>query len=192
MRMLVARIGKPHGLRGEATVQVHTDVPDERFVVGAVFETEPASAGPLTLRSVRVHKGITLLGFEEIPDRTAIEAIRNTRLFVDVADELDEDDDDEGFYEDELVGLPVVTVAGEQVGTVAALDVRPVQDLLVVTLTSGDEALVPFVEEIVPEVDRDAGRVIIDPPPGLLELSSGGGDAAGGGAVDGAATDGRE
>lgn len=185
MRMLVARIGKPHGLRGEATVQVHTDAPEQRFVVGATFETEPASAGPLTLRSVREHNGITLLGFDELPDRTAVEGARNVRLFVDVSDDTDlagsegsdgsdgseEFGDDEGYYEDELLDLAVVTADGRHVGTVAALHTRPAQDLLAVALTNGQEALIPFVEEIVPEVDLEAGRVVIDPPPGLLELS---------------------
>ena len=73
--VLVARIGKPHGLRGEVTVQVHTDLPQERFVVGAVFATEP-DRGSLTVRSARVHNGIQLLAFDEAADRTAAEALR--------------------------------------------------------------------------------------------------------------------
>lgn len=176
MQVLVARIGRPHGLKGEVTVQVHTDSPDERFVAGAEFATDPASAGPLTVRSMRVHQGITLLAFEEAADRTAAEALRGTQLFVDVLDDAaavdaSADDADEGWYEDELVGLAVVTVAGETVGEVAGLLNRPAQDLLVVRLTSGQEALVPFVEAIVPEVDPEAGRVLIDPPAGLLDLA---------------------
>lgn len=198
MQVLVARIGRPHGLKGEVTVQVHTDRPDQRFTVGAGFVTEPASAGPLTLRSVRVHRGIWLLGFDEAPDRTAAEALRGTRLFVarddtgpsgpddrdadevdgeDVDGQYDDgeyediDDVEDGWYEDELLGLEVVTTSGEKVGEVAGLMNRPVQDLLVVRLTSGEEALVPFVEAIVPEVDPEQGRVVIDPPPGLLDLA---------------------
>ncbi|MDO5696729.1 MAG: ribosome maturation factor RimM [Dermatophilus congolensis] len=178
MQVLVARIGRPHGLKGEVTVQVHTDSPDERFVVGERFACEPTSAGPLTLRSMRVHKGITLLGFEEAGDRTAAEALRGTKLFVDVLDEgeastNDSDESEEGWYEDELLGLTVVTVSGETVGEVAGLLSRPAQDLLVVRLASGQEALVPFVEAIVPEVDPEAGRVLIDPPAGLLDLAGG-------------------
>ena len=77
---VAARIGKPHGLRGEVTVQVHTDDPQGRFVPGATFATEPPDRGPLSLRGVRVHQGIYLLGFEDHLDRTAAEALRGTRL----------------------------------------------------------------------------------------------------------------
>ncbi|NHN54392.1 ribosome maturation factor RimM [Calidifontibacter sp. DB0510] len=163
--VLVARIGKPHGLRGEVTVQVHTDSPDERFVVGAVFATEPAERGPLRLRTARVHNGIQLLGFEEALDRTAAEALRGTRLFA-AADE----EEDDGFYEDDLVGLQVVDASGTPLGTVVALHSRPAQDLLEIEREDGGSAYLPFVEEIVPEVDLESGRVIATPPPGLLEL----------------------
>ena len=71
---VVARVGKPHGLRGEVTVQAHTDDPQGRFVPGAVFATEPPGRGPLTLRTVRVHQGTYLLAFEGHPDRTAAES----------------------------------------------------------------------------------------------------------------------
>lgn len=167
--VVVARIGKPHGLRGEVTVQVHTDSPQERFAVGNVLRTDPTSAGPLTIRSARMHRQIQLLAFEGADDRNAAEALRGTRL---LADPDDEDDSDEGFYEDELVGLEVVDPTGAVLGRVSALHSRPVQDLLEVELTGGRTAYVPFVAEIVPEVDLDAGRVHVDPPAGLLELGA--------------------
>jgi 16S rRNA processing protein RimM len=162
--VLVARIGKPHGLRGEVTVQVHTDLPQERFVVGAVFATDP-DRGELTVRAARVHNGIQLLAFEEAADRTAAEALRGTRLLAGA-----DDDEDDAFYEDDLVGLEVVDTAGARLGKVAALHARPAQDLLEIETTDGRTAYLPFVEEIVPEVDLEAGRVVADPPPGLLEL----------------------
>lgn len=171
-QLLVARIGKPHGLRGEVTVQVHTDDPERRFVDGAVLDTEaaPGTGVPrrLTIASTRVHRGIWLLGFAEVPDRTGAESLRGTRLYVDPDDSPDEDED-EGWYEDDLVGLSVVLSDGTVVGEVAALETRPAQDLLVVRLAGGGEALVPFVEAVVPEVDTEAGRVVIDPPAGLLD-----------------------
>ena len=176
-QLLVARIGKPHGLHGEVTVQLHTDEPERRFVDGAAFDTEaaPGTGVPrrLTIASTRVHRGIWLLGFAEVPDRTGAESLRGTRLFVDPDDVDDpEDDDEEGWYEDDLVGLAVVLPDGTVVGEVAGLETRPVQDLLVVRLADGGEALVPFVEDVVPEVDPQAGRVVIDPPAGLLELNA--------------------
>jgi 16S rRNA processing protein RimM len=167
MQVVVARIGKAHGLRGEVTVQVLTGAPDERFVAGARFVTEPAAAGPLVLRSARDHNGILLLGFEHTEDRTGAEALRGIKLLADV---IEDDDDEDAWYERDLVGLKAVTVGGVEVGEVTALEPRPAQDLLVLRLTNGREARVPFVSAIVPEVDVAGGRVVLDPPAGLLDL----------------------
>jgi 16S rRNA processing protein RimM len=167
MQVVVARIGKAHGLRGEVTVQVLTGAPDERFVPGATFATEPATAGPLVLRSARDHNGILLLGFENTGDRRGAEALRGIKLLADV---LEDAGDGETWYERDLVGLKAVTVGGVDVGEVTALESRPAQDLLVLRLPDGREALVPFVTAIVPQVDIEGGRVVLDPPPGLLDL----------------------
>lgn len=165
--VVVARIGKAHGLKGEVTVQVHTDVPEERFVPGAQFATDPASRGPLTLRTARVHNGIQLLAFDEAADRTAAEGLRGIKLLA-APDEVSEDD---AWYEEDLLGFDVVLVDGTKVGVVKGLESREVQDLLVVDGVQGYDILVPFVEEIVPEVDEEERRVILTPPPGLLELA---------------------
>jgi len=168
VQVVVARIGKAHGLRGEVTVQVLTGAPDERFVPGATFVTEPVAAGPLVLRSARDHNGILLLGFEHTDDRTGAEALRGIKL---LADALEDDGDEDAWYERDLVGLKAVTVGGEEVGEVTALESRPAQDLLVLRLTDGRQARVPFVTAIVPEVDIAGGRVVLDPPAGLLDLN---------------------
>jgi 16S rRNA processing protein RimM len=167
MQVVVARIGKAHGLRGEVTVQVLTGAPDERFVVGATFATEPAASGPLVLRSARENNGVLLLGFEHTDDRSGAEALRGIKLLSDV---LADDGEEDAWYERDLVGLKAVTVGGVEVGEVTALQARPSQDLLVLRLTDGRRALVPFVTAIVPEVDIAGGRLVLDPPPGLLEL----------------------
>ena len=167
MQVVVARIGKAHGLRGEVTVQVLTGGADKRFVPGATFVTEPAAAGPLVLRSARDHNGVLLLGFEQTDDRSGAEALRGIKL---VGDAFEDDDDEDTWYERDLVGLKAVTVGGDEVGEVTALQSRPTQDLLVLRLTNGREALVPFVAAIVPEVDIEGGRVVLDPPAGLLDL----------------------
>ncbi len=168
MSVLVARIGKPHGLHGEVTVQLHTDDPEGRFATGSVLATEAARGSgvprALTVRGARVHNGIWLLAFAEIPDRTGAESLRGTRLHAEEADEPD------GFYEDDLVGLRVLDPAGAPLGEVVGLDVGAAQDRLVVRLADGAEALVPFVEAIVPTVDVDGGVVVVDAPPGLLDL----------------------
>lgn len=167
MQVVVARVGKAHGLRGEVTVQVLTMDPDERFVPGATFMTEPPAAGPLVLRSARDNNGILLLGFEGTVDRTGAESLRGIKLLADV---LADTGEEEAWFERDLVGLRAVTVDGVEVGEVMALDSRPAQDLLVVRLNDGREALVPFVTAIVPEVDIEGGRLVLDPPPGLLDL----------------------
>lgn len=181
---LVARIGRPHGLRGEVTVQVHTDDPRARFVPGVTLRTE-ASAGSgvpkeLTLATARLHREIWLLGFAEVPDRTGAEGLRGTRLLLDEPDlPPDGEDsggtpsagDDEGYYEEELVGLRVESTEGHPLGTVSGLLVGSAQDLLEIDLPDGRTALVPFVEQIVPVVDLEGGRLVLDPPAGLLDLA---------------------
>jgi 16S rRNA processing protein RimM len=169
MQLQVARIGKPHGIRGEVTVQVLTDAPGDRFVPGTEFVVEPASAGPLTVNSARWNKDILLLGFEEIGTRNEAETLRGAKLFIET-EELDEDDD-EGWYEHELVGLEA-RIGSSVVGKVTALNTMPVQDLLMVTTPEGKEILVPFVEQIVPEVNVEEGFILLTPPDGLFELNA--------------------
>ena len=170
MQLQVARIGKPHGIRGEVTVQVLTDAPGDRFVPGTQFIVEPASSGPLTVISARWNKDILLLAFEEIETRNEAEGLRGAKLFIETED-IGADDDDEGWYEHELVGLDV-HVGGKVVGKVSALHTLPVQDLLVVTTAEGAEVLIPFVEQIVPEVNVGDKYVLVTPPPGLFEVNT--------------------
>ncbi len=176
--MLVARVGKPHGLRGEVTVQLHTDDPDRRLAVNATLMCEPLDRGPLTIATVRVHQGRHLLGFALVSDREGAEALRNTRLFVSALDpdgmrsrndDMPGQDADE-YYEDELVGMSVVLTTGETIGTVSALHTRAAQDLLEIMQSSGATALVPFVAALVPRVDSERREVVIDPPAGLLDM----------------------
>ena len=169
MQLVVGRIRRPHGIRGDVSVEVRTDDPGGRFVVGTALDTDPAGRGPLTLTSRRWHAGNLILAFAEIGDRDAAEDLRGTWLVVDSGEVGPTDDPDE-FHDHELIGLAVITTSGESVGRVT--DVRHFgQDLLVIQPPGPghDEVLVPFVAAIVPEVDVAAGRLVIDPPPGLLE-----------------------
>lgn len=168
MRLQVARIGKPHGIRGEVTVQLMTDDPDARFEPGTVFDVESSPAKHLTVEGARWNKEILLVAFEEIPDRNTAETMRGSLLFLETAD-LEEDDED-AWYEHELVGL-TARIGGEAVGTVTGLRTNDAQDLLVIEDTEGAEVLVPFVEAIVPEVDPEAGFIRLTPPDGLFTLN---------------------
>lgn len=169
---VMARIGRPHGLRGEVTVQLHTDDPERRLAVGNVIDTEaqPGTGVPrrLTVRSTRVHNGIWLVGFEEIPDRTGAEGLRGTRLVLAAELAAEADDEDELWHEDDLVGLEVRDPLGAILGSVTGLEIGLAQDRLVVELTDGVRAYVPFVEAIVPVVADS--HVVIDAPSGLFDL----------------------
>jgi 16S rRNA processing protein RimM len=165
MRVIVGRIGRPHGLRGEVVVGVRTDEPDLRFTVGAVLDAD--QHGTLTVATVRWHSGQLLLSFAGTTDRTAAAGLGGTWLSVDTSTLPPTSDPDE-FRDHELIGLSVRTVAGAPVGVVSDV-LHHGQDLLVVQAGSGGEYLVPFVAALVPEVDLDAGVLVIDPPSGLLD-----------------------
>jgi 16S rRNA processing protein RimM len=165
MQLTVARIGRAHGLRGEVALDVRTDAPEERLAPGTVLVAEPASAGPLTVVRTRIQQGRWYATFEQVADRTAAEALRGVELVVQVED--DEDDED-AWYPHELAGLRVEHVDGRVLGEVVGLEHAPAHDLLVIREASGARTAVPFVHAIVPVVDVAGGRVVIDPPGGLL------------------------
>ena len=131
MEVVVGRIGRPHGLRGEVTVQVTTDDPDERFASGAVLGTDPAGRGPLTVVSMRRSGPVLVLGFDGVADRNAAEALRGTSLTLD-ASLLPVPDDPEEFYDHQLVGLTVVDQAGTVLGTVTEVWHPPAAPVLAV------------------------------------------------------------
>lgn len=162
---VVGRIGRPHGLRGEVTVQIRTDSPERRFAAGARFGAGPGRT--LTVAAVRPHAGALLVRFDGVSDRAVAEGLRGTLLTVDVAD-LPDLEDPEEYYDHQLEGLLAVGPDGAALGTVREVVHAPASDLLVV-VTGAGEALVPFVRAIVSEVDLDSGRVVLDPPAGLLD-----------------------
>jgi 16S rRNA processing protein RimM len=171
MRLVVGRIGRAHGIRGDVAVDVRTDDPDARFAVGTELQTDPAPVGPLKITGIRRHSGRLLVRFAGMSDRDAAETLRGTLLMVDSADIAPLDDPDE-FHDHELIGLSAVTTEGETVGTVDDV-LHHAQDVLVITARAGGhEVLVPFVAALVPEVDVAGGRIVLDPPPGLLDLQN--------------------
>jgi 16S rRNA processing protein RimM len=166
--VVVGRIGRPHGVRGEVTVEVRTDDPDLRFVPGAVLRTDPPERGPITIAGVHWHSGTLLLRLEGVDSREAAEAVRNTELVVPVA-ELPEIEDPDSYYDHQLVGLTARLSDDAVLGEVTAI-LHEAQDLLVVRRAEGGEVLIPFVSAIVPTVDVAGGFLVVDPPEGLLEL----------------------
>ncbi len=168
MLVVVGRVGRAHGTRGQVTVDVRTDEPEARLAPGSVLLTDPEAAGPLLVSAGQVHSGRLLLTFEGVADRTAAEALRGTLLLTEVDPDVRPDDDEE-WYDHQLVGLDVVRPDGTAVGEVREVLHLPGHDLLAVDRPDGSEALVPFVTEFVPEVDLAANRIVVTPPPGLLD-----------------------
>ena len=170
MQVVVGRIGRPHGIRGEVTVEVRTDSPDVRFAPGSVLATDPARLGPITVAAARWHSGRLLLSVAGVHDRTGAEGLRGAVLSAEVDDD-EVPEDPEEFFDHQLRGLAVIDVAtSEVIGVVGDIVHLPGQDLLSVQRDGGREVLVPFVAELVTEIDVDAGRVTVDLPPGLLNL----------------------
>ncbi|MEU2544973.1 ribosome maturation factor RimM [Streptomyces roseolus] len=168
MQLVVARIGRAHGIKGDVTVEVRTDEPELRLAPGAVLLTDPASAGPLTIESGKVHSGRLLLRFEGVRDRNAAEALRNTLLIAEVDPaELPEEEDE--YYDHQLVDLDVVLADGTIIGAITEISHLPSQDLFIVERPDGTELMIPFVEQIVTEIDLENQRAVIDPPPGLID-----------------------
>lgn len=167
--VLVGRVAKAHGVTGELAVDVHTDAPEERFAAGATLRARrrDGAVTQLTVSSTRRHGARLLVRFDEVSDRDVAETLRGCQLLVEIADLPPAEDPDE-FYEHELEGLAAVLADGSEVGTVREVIRGPGGELLAVTRPDGSEALVPFVRAIVPEVDVAGGRIVLEPPEGLL------------------------
>lgn len=164
-RIVVGRIGRAHGLAGELYVRSESDAPD-RFQAGAVFATDEASPRKLEIRSIRRHNERLLVTFADISDRSSAESLRDVALTISADDRRQLAGDE--FWPDELIGLAVRDVAGDPVGTVTGVDTGGPQDRLIVQSNDGREAIVPFVLDLVPEVNIAGGWIIIDFVEGLL------------------------
>ena len=167
---MVARLLKAHGMDGEILASIDTGDQEFVFVPGREFGfAEPAGSQirSLTLETARPHKGGYLLRFREIGDREAVNVLRGREITVP-ADALRPLEENEFFLHD-LVGLEAWREGGDRIGAV-----NEVYDLgghiFLGVDVQGQEKLVPFRPEMVRSVDRESGRVWIDPPHGLLEL----------------------
>jgi 16S rRNA processing protein RimM len=160
-------VAKPHGVHGDVLVQIITDFP-ERLDDGVRFGLGDADAPAefLEVHRVRVHKGRWLMSVTGIRDRGTVEQWRGRYLFLP---EQSLEELPEGYYyEHHLVGLQCRAVGGDPLGEVVGVDPGVGQTRLVVR-RDRREFLVPYVPEIVIEVDLDARVVILDPPQGLLD-----------------------
>lgn len=165
MQLTVAIVGAAHGLKGEVKLDVRTDDPERRLAVGSSLETDPAEMGPVTIASRREYKGNAYVRFAEYDDRTGAESLRGVKLII----ESDEDElEDDAWFPHELKGLEALDPDGYELGVVVGVEPMPAQDLLIVREPDGVITRVPFVKEIVTEVDLEDNCVVIDAPPGLF------------------------
>lgn len=167
VQVRIGRIGRPHGVRGEVTVKVHTDDPAARFAAGAELLTDPPERGPLTVVGARRSGPVMVVAFVDVGDRTAAESLRGTTLLLDEA-ELPPPTEEDEYYDHQLVGLTVRNRAGTVLGAVADVLHPPASPVLVVDRPDGSQELVPFVAVIVPEIDLAAGFAVVDPPDGMF------------------------
>lgn len=165
MQVVIGRIGRAHGIRGELNVDIRTDEPERRFAPGSSVVCGPRT---LTVKTSRHHGGRLVVAFVEIPDRTAAEALHGTVLEA-VVDPDDTPDDPDEFYDHQLVGLEVRS-GNTVVGSVTGLVHLPHQDTLTVDI-EGHEVFIPFVTELVPVVDVAGGFVTVQDVDGLLDPS---------------------
>lgn len=167
-QLRVGRLLKAHGLKGALKLELYTDNPEGRFVPGAEFTLQvPESSSwhgkTVTIRDYRVMNGNSVVFLEGVDDRDAAETLVRAILWMDEAEEAEDD----AWYAHQLAGLEVVR-DDVVVGRVVRVEHLPAQDLLIVKTDSG-EVMVPFVAAIVPTVDIAAGRIVVTPPPGLFE-----------------------
>ncbi len=185
-RLVVGRVVRPHGVHGELAVDVLSDAPD-RFSPGAELGAgDPDGDGPLrpvTVTAARLHLGRLLVRLEGVEDRDAAGELRGALLSIpmEAARPLAADE----FWPHQLVGLAVVDREGRRRGLVADVLPGTAHDLLAVALPSGERRLVPAVAALV-SVELEAGRVLVDAVPGLLDAADqpeGSGEPQGGAPV---------
>ncbi|GAA5083857.1 ribosome maturation factor RimM [Nocardia iowensis] len=172
MELVVGRVAKSHGVRGELVVEIRTDEPEARFAPGSTLRGRLARSKEVrdfTVESAREHSGRLLVFLAGVADRDAADALRGT-LFVVDSEDLPPSDDPDEYYDHELEGLTVQLTDATVVGTVREVLHSAAGELLSVQAAEdGREILIPFVTAIVPTVSLADRLVVIDPPEGLLD-----------------------
>jgi 16S rRNA processing protein RimM len=164
----VAQVGAPVGLKGDVRLSLRTDTPDARLVVGAVLSVAGEGVS-LTVVNVRKQDNHYIVRFRGVENRTASEQLRGKMLQIETTTAESLDGDSEFYYAD-LAGLQVRLAQDNQlVGVVRNVIAYPAQDLLDVAISGEKSVLIPFVRQIVPEINLSEGYILIDPPSGLLD-----------------------
>lgn len=169
---LVGKIVNTQALRGEVRVMATTDFPDERFKIGATLAifNDDKLVETVEVDGHRLHKNFNLLHFKGKDNINDVEKFKGFDLKVAgterEADELDENE----FYYDDIIGLEVYTTDETYLGKVREITSLPSNDVWAIQRPNkGKDILIPYIEDIVLEIDLDDNRVVIDPMEGLID-----------------------
>ncbi len=166
--MLIGRIIKPHGIRGEVCVDFYADSPS---ILGDTIrlKQKPGGETSYAVLAARYHHDRLLLSLEGVPDRDSAESLRGAEIFISRA-RLPKLDDGEIYLAD-LPGFTVILQeTGEKLGSITDVDLSSGQEIWQITTREGKDILFPAVPEFVTELDPESKTARIDPPPGLLEI----------------------
>nr|WP_248304823.1 ribosome maturation factor RimM [Breoghania sp. L-A4] len=161
----MAQIGAAHGIKGEVRVKPFGEDPLALGSYGPL-ETQDGSRR-FEVETLRAQKAMLIVRFKGVGDRNAAEALNGINLFLS-RDVLPEPEDEDTFYQADLIGLEVVDVQGNALGGVVSVQDFGAGDLLEIASKGGRSFYIPFTLEVVPEIDLEAGRVVVDPPEGLM------------------------
>jgi 16S rRNA processing protein RimM len=165
--LVIGQVVGVHGLRGELAVEILTESPGRFGLLDRVFvglEDEEPVAWPLD--GYRLHKGRALLKLGGCDDRTAAEAFRGLLVQVPRAEALPLAEGE--YYEYQIVGLSVRTVAGQHLGEVVEVIDTGAHDVYAVKGPGRREILIPAIDSVIREIDLEAGWLVVELPEGLL------------------------
>lgn len=165
-RICVGVIVGAHGVRGLVKVKSFTATPEDLGAYGPL--TDLTGSRVFDLEITGRAKGSVLCRIKGVNDRSAVDALKGQRLYVN-RNALPCPDHEEEFYHSDLLGLPVFFPDGTKVGTVGALYDFGAGDVLEIRGDTGGAAMIPFTRKTVPTVDIASGRIVVNPAPGLLE-----------------------
>lgn len=165
-RICLGKITDAHGIRGEIRIRAYTEAPEDIGAYGPL--EDEAGDRRFSLLNVRLVKGGVIARLDGIKDRTQAEALKGTELYIDRA-KLPEQDDGVWYHTD-LIGLAAHDTAGMALGEVVSVQNYGAGDLLEIRPANGGSTLLlPFTEDVVPDIDLAGGSLSINPPEGLLE-----------------------
>ena len=167
--VVVGRIARAHGNRGQVIVDPATDFPEERFKAGSVLHIRRGDATePVTVETVRFHRGRPIIGLAGVDSMNAAEALAGMDLRVSV--EALQPLPAGSYYHHDLIGCSVETPGGERIGEVRGVEGDGASSRLIVESANG-HVLIPMVEGICVEIDVAGRKIVVAPPEGLLDVN---------------------